>query len=494
MIESSQPKGKHDHSAIRLTGSEVAEIRDAELKRRIYEGSQQEAYDQIIGSLMSGNRWHVLMGYAGTGKTTMLAKFVAAMEAAGREVYVSATTNKAVAVIASKMPAGTHCQTVHKLIGRTVHNSRGKQILVPKDDRQLPPPGSIVIIDECSMIADDLFDAISDDLRGSFILFVGDPAQLAPVGQSESRVFTASVEHKSSLTKVMRQAENNPIISAASLLRSSNGGECDLTWIAPARRGNDGIFVLDHEARKLWIDKAFNSAEFADDPDAFRYLAWTNRTVDRVNRRIREKIYGTTATPFIEGEKAVANAPISNGTMSIANSEIVTVKAIRQSGRRFEFDAVMGSATWNAVLPGHNIVLEGDSVTIASFLPADPFIVTRTIARLESEAERFDDIFQRTNGRKPLEEENPRWVSWREVQEACCDVKHVYAMTVHKSQGSTFKRVFVDVGDIMLARDRDPELMNQLLYVAATRPSSALFLCNVPHSVFADQAKVEAVA
>ena len=52
----------------------------------------------------------------------------------------------------------------------------------------------------------------------------------------------------------------------------------------------------------------------------------------------------------------------------------------------------------------------------------------------------------------------------------------IYAMTVHTSQGSTFGHAFVDVGDIR-RRERSNLLeMQQLLYVAATRPSQALVL------------------
>ncbi|WP_029604413.1 ATP-dependent DNA helicase [Kozakia baliensis] len=442
---------------------------------------QQRAYDEIISSLYSGNKTHALMGYAGTGKTTMVRKLVLALNEQSKNVLVTATTNKATAVIASKMPPGTDCRTIHAALGLKVKKERGKTVLVPKDDRELPEPGTIIVIDECSMCGDSLMRAIRRDLSHCFILFVGDPAQLAPVGEEISPSF--NVPRKSFLKTVVRQAVDNPIINAATLLRELNGDEVDLSWLHTERNGNDGVFILDHTTQRKWMDAAFTSDEFKNDADAFRYLAFSNKTVDRINKRIRAKIHGETETPFIAGEKAVAGEMISStkGDVTISNSEVVTVVDIQQSGRRFDFDKVIGSDFWSAGIPAYRVVLEGQQGKLTAWLPVDPWLVKKTLGRLESEAERLDQAMKM---RGLSQETNPRWEAWQEISETFCDIKHVYAMTVHKSQGSTFKRAFVDLGDIMSAGDHSGALIvSQLLYVAATRPSSALMIVNVPSSL-----------
>ncbi|MBO1361800.1 AAA family ATPase [Acetobacter sacchari] len=448
---------------------------------------QQNAYNEIFGSLMSGNKTHALMGYAGTGKTTMINKLVLALREQNTDVLVTATTNKATAVIASKMPPGTNCQTIHAALGLKVKKDRGKTTLAPKNDRELPEAGTVVIIDECSMIGVDLMKAIRRDLFDCFVLFVGDPAQLPPVGEPVSPSF--EVPRRSFLKTVVRQAVGNPIIEAATLLRDLHEGDVDLSWLHTQRNGNDGVFVLDPVKQRQWMDAAFTSEEFAKDPDAFRYLAFSNKCVDRINRRIRAKIYGETESPFIAGEKAVAGEMITSprGEVTIANSEVVTVVDIQRGGRRFEFEKVSGSEAWTAGIPAWRVVLEGDQGKLTAWLPVEPFIVKRTLGRLESEAERLDHAMKARG--QSSEEENTRWQAWKEISETFCDIKHAYAMTVHKSQGSTFRRAFVDLGDIMSAADHSgPLVVSQLLYVAATRASSALMMVNVPAAMRAEGA------
>lgn len=476
-MESSVANRKRAHATIVLTGSGDPDSQSGPTNAE-YAGSQQQAYDEIMASLLNGTPAHCLTGYAGTGKTTMLSKFVLAVLDLGKEIFVTATTNKAVAVIAGKMPESVTCQTIHRLLGRKVETVGGRKRLVPKVDRVLPPDGSVVVIDECSMIGAELMTCIRSDLRRCFVLFVGDPAQLPPVNEQASPSF--SMPRSSHLTKVIRQGAGNPIVRAATRLRGLKEGEVDLSWLRTQRSGNDGIFVLDHDVQKQWMDRAFTSAEFRDDPDAFRYLAWRNATVEKINRRIREKIYGRTDTPFIPGEKAVAGEMISQrGTeVVIANSETVTVVDISEGGRRFTFDKVAGSGAWTAGIPGYQVTLEGEMGELTTWLPTNTAIVRAALGRLEAEALKL------AQATRIPDEENERWLAHAEVEETFSDLKHVYAMTVHKSQGSTFKRAFIDFGDIISAAPRaGHEVASQLLYVALTRASSAAFLCNVPLSL-----------
>ena len=55
------------------------------------------------------------------------------------------------------------------------------------------------------------------------------------------------------------------------------------------------------------------------------------------------------------------------------------------------------------------------------------------------------------------------------IQEEWIDVRHAYACTIHKSQGSTFKKVYIDLHDMSFIYNRDRELFKRLLYVAVSR-------------------------
>ena len=61
-----------------------------------------------------------------------------------------------------------------------------------------------------------------------------------------------------------------------------------------------------------------------------------------------------------------------------------------------------------------------------------------------------------------------------EFKEAFHKLRHAYAITAHRSQGSTYDTAFVDWRDILLNRNRGEAF--RCLYVACTRPKRRLFL------------------
>jgi exodeoxyribonuclease V len=87
----------------------------------------------------------------------------------------------------------------------------------------------------------------------------------------------------------------------------------------------------------------------------------------------------------------------------------------------------------------------------------------------ESEQQRFQRELQRLADYKQWQD------FWRLKQQRFANLNYSYALTIHKSQGSTFANVFVDLPNLM--RDRNLKERNQLLYVAVTRAAKRLFIC-----------------
>jgi exodeoxyribonuclease-5 len=69
-----------------------------------------------------------------------------------------------------------------------------------------------------------------------------------------------------------------------------------------------------------------------------------------------------------------------------------------------------------------------------------------------------------------------RWKHLHDFQSSLARLQSIYAMTVHTSQGSTHGTTFLDVPDIRLREKTNLLEMQQMLYVAATRPSERLIL------------------
>ena len=200
---------------------------------------QRAVFDQLmrVATERSGDAVATLSGYAGVGKTTVVAKLVAALVADDYRVLVTAPTNKAVAVIAGKI--AEELEGGREPESRTIHSALGLRMTERDDGTQtLHKAGEVVLgdydvafVDEASMLSDELFAAVMSARRRCKVVFVGDPAQLPPVqavraaGGPEnavSMVFGGAVPVHARLTQVMRQAEGNPIIAMATRLRSAS--------------------------------------------------------------------------------------------------------------------------------------------------------------------------------------------------------------------------------------------------------------------------------
>lgn len=155
-----------------------------------------------------------LFGFAGTGKTT-LAMEIAAM--VRRSVVFAAYTGKAALVLRGK---GCHgANTIHGLIYKPEDGPDGKPRFVLNRESPVAHAG-LVIIDECSMVSEDL----AQDLLsfGTPILVLGDPAQLPPI---KGGGYFTECEPDVMLTDIHRQALGNPIVAMSMRVREGQGLE-----------------------------------------------------------------------------------------------------------------------------------------------------------------------------------------------------------------------------------------------------------------------------
>lgn len=173
---------------------------------------QHKVFEQIKAFLNSDASVFILRGYAGTGKTTMV-KVIADYIKQSRQLVMMAPTGRAARVLAMK--TGHEAVTIHKAIYARAHVEHKKVKDVADSEFKFVFPinqsengGNIVaIVDEASMLCSrkiehELFmfgtDNLMEDLLtfvrpnfGGKVIFVGDPAQLPPVGESVSNALRA---------------------------------------------------------------------------------------------------------------------------------------------------------------------------------------------------------------------------------------------------------------------------------------------------------------
>ena len=203
---------------------------------------QARAKAEIMASIEM-RRQHLLTGSAGTGKTTLVQIIAAELKNRRIDVRCAAPTHKAAAVLRAKIGRSIPCGTIHSLLSLRPKQVRDKQVFVRSDNARAIE-GKVFILDECSMFGEDIMKMINRWLDVRAVIFVGDPAQIPPVGEMNSDSF--KVLPASHLTTVVRQAADNPIFAAAQVIRATQKTPeepMDWSWCRPERVGDIGIFV-----------------------------------------------------------------------------------------------------------------------------------------------------------------------------------------------------------------------------------------------------------
>lgn len=403
---------------------------------------QAEARTVVLDRINMGSRFVKLTGHAGAGKTTLVALLAEELQTYGYDVFCCAPTHKAAHVLGQKMPIET--QTIHSFLGLQMrrNNRDGGYMLVQKDNVSLPEEG-VVVLDESSMIGTQLWRYI-DAAPGLQWLFVGDPAQLPPVAEKMSPALRVDGAH---LSGIVRQAQGNPILRMAEKVRN---GEPYLN--EAAYNGDVGV-VLTRDSRRLMnsITKGFSEQD-ASTPPEVRVLTYRNDVVAWYNDAVRQELLGTKKPPrFAAGDWLMMNNTYFEAQETVCkNSEEVQVTDATVS------QVVTTGGFWKV----HRLTVrreDGDEVE---------FPVLH-----KSEEDRYYAILKKLK-LECIRKARP-WPDYYALVEAFADCSHAYAMTIHKSQGSTFRTVYVDHVDAMTCRGPERQA---LVYVAITRPSEKLAL------------------
>lgn len=171
-----------------------------------------------------------LFGYAGTGKSSIARMLV--RNVPGGPVYCAYTGK---AALRMRQTGCDGASTIHSLIYRAVEGPSGTEFVFDPDGEA--SKAGIIVVDECSMVDEKL---ARDLMRyGKPMLVLGDPAQLPPVG---GQGYLTNAEPDAMLTEIHRQALDNPILRAATLVRE--GGtldHCEEGALRVLRRGVLGV-------------------------------------------------------------------------------------------------------------------------------------------------------------------------------------------------------------------------------------------------------------
>lgn len=201
---------------------------DKVITRKDLSKDQVSALDAVLDLALSGNRVVKLGGYAGTGKSTLIPLISQALGDWPDTAFCS-LTGKASNVLERKLGVAglydpAHCGTLHSMMYRPRLDEQGRITGWSRNQELMSWEGRLihrVIIDESSMVGERILQDLMS--YGVPIIAVGDPGQLPPI-EDKSVIDKPDVI----LKKIHRQAENNPIIQLANVIR--NEGDIPRSW------------------------------------------------------------------------------------------------------------------------------------------------------------------------------------------------------------------------------------------------------------------------
>lgn len=430
----------------------------------------------------------ILNGYAGTGKTTLIAATVAALNSLKIKSVVLAPTGRAAKVAGQYTREKSY--TIHKKIYRQKNSSdidSGFALDFNKD------ADTIYIVDEGSMISDHAAEnrlfgsgSLLDDLvtyvrsgKRCRLMIVGDNAQLPPIGHDFSPALDPAlmcrygpVEY-SSLDEVVRQEAESGILFNATLVR------CMI---------EAGIYEPPLFRTTFPDVRSIGGGEFMEEVESCysRYgrdqtivITRSNKRAGRFNEGIRRHVL--CAEEAIESGDMLMivknnyhyNKEAADDRMEfIANGDIARLTRIRRYEELYGFRF----AEARLEFPDYDDVEIEGKILLDTLMSDAPSLSREEGSRLfYAIGEDYPEIKNKAK-RNKLVMESPYYNALQ--------IKFAYAVTCHKAQGGQWSAVFIDrmlFGDEPMNRD-----LMRWLYTALTRATDRLYFVNFEDRFFED--------
>lgn len=366
---------------------------------------------EVLDILENSNQNVFLTGKAGTGKSTLLR-------------YFRATTNKYPVVVAPTGVAAVNVQgqTIHSFFGWGIDVTPEKVRRVSYERSQIYRKMRMLIIDEISMVRADLYECIDRFLRlntgqpekpfgGVQVVVIGDLYQLPPVVTTQEK-------------RYFEQVYKSPFFFSTEAFSKANFRKFELNTVY---RQKDQMFVSALNAIREGVASPehidlLNESVIQNEPkdfDEYVHLVTTNKMAKEINdarmSRLPDKPVTYKGSMF--GTFTEKNAPTDPELSLKRGAQVMLLNNDRE--RRW----VNGDVVKVVQTKTESIVVEFDDESVQEVIPH-----TWETVRFVFDEEEQKIIPKKIGGFTQI------------------PAKPAWAMTIHKAQGKTFEKVFIDLG------------------------------------------------
>jgi len=393
----------------------------------------------------------VLKGYAGTGKTSVISTLVTHLAAVKWQHVLLAPTGRAAKVISNY--SNQSAFTIHKKIYFPKKQSGAGLGFSMQPNKH---KNTIFIVDEASMISDQNNEAqlyengsLLDDLimyvysgQNCKLIFVGDTAQLPPVGSLESpalnidrlmRNYNMEVTHIE-LSEVMRQEVNSGILYNATELRELLNQKF---WdhISFKTRGfTDIVHLTDGYDIQDAIYSAYNNFSIEDTA----FIVRSNKRANQYNQQIRMRILDR-ESEICPGDfmMVVKNNYFwlkeSKHTDFIANGDIIEILQIYKNIELYGFKFARVKV---------RLIDYPNEPAFETMILLDTLYSEAPSLTYQQQNQLYQEIML------DYQYETAQYKKMQKMRENeyfnALQVKFSYAITCHKSQGGQWNTVFIE--------------------------------------------------
>ncbi|EIJ35275.1 ATP-dependent DNA helicase [Thiothrix nivea] len=432
---------------------------------------QEGALETIINDFIHSEKKNInafaFMGYAGTGKTSIINIVEQYLQQMGATIAFTATTNRAVEVMKANN-VSSNASTIHKLLGLQLHidievyNADLAKLI--KRNSSLPRY-DFVVIDEASMISDSLYLSINNYFirtLGTRVIFMGDPAQLRPIKSAGTSMALTEPKLECELTEVKRTS-SNAILSLLTGVRQGQGFSLNPSQEYCFTSNKEEFLKYSFESFKLLKENVLH----------YRILCGTNAEVERYNDYFHVALFqdkpnneyhvGDLIMAYKNGAEDFHNA--MDGFITEIEDKVFTIGDPKRNNQ--------------ANYKGYNL-----KVLVSSLLPRS------YDSLVENGYEVILPVISRENDWTPLRaylhqlHDNKKQADYNKLLKNYYFPENIYnqdekkgipkgidygyAMTVHKSQGGTYSNTGIVI-DSFESFKWDEDSYRQMLYVAFSR-------------------------